>query len=222
MEKKHAIVVLFFLLYLMTHASPVSSPTLPPGVHITMPPLPSMYYNMTLPTYYYNMTLPTYYYTTPSTTAFTTTTLAGEATETTNETPPGGEVQQANATTVCGGDMEICYVELDMTGDGKPECCSQADNPTCRLCLTPCGRLCQTRGEGVKYCFGTDTAYGCECTEDKPPTCYTTTTLPEIAVSTTTPGLVESVKSNTNLLYVLLLIAMVLILFAVVYYVRSL
>lgn len=241
--EKGRITTILCLIYLMSPpTTSASMPTLPPGFDI---PMPSMYFNLTLPTLSTTIPYVTIFSTSTTTSSMATpTTLAQEAAETmhsgatttTPATEPGASTPATtlpsefpethlptiNATPVCGSDMEVCYVEWDITGDDKYECCNNGNNPTCRLCLRPCSNICHSRGEGVKFCFGSDTAFGCECTKGKTPTCYTTTTSPDIVVSTTQAGIVDSVSSHTTLFYLLVLIATAIVLIAVFYYVRSL
>jgi hypothetical protein len=243
--EKHRVTVALSMVYLMSLLSAgASAPTMPAGFKMTFPSMP----NMTLPTISTTMPYITLIRTstTVSSTATSTTLLGGTAkttqagvtttifhagptttsakTATTLhvEAPDTSQVPYVNATLVCGNDLDICYVETDITGDNKLECCNKTNNPACRMCLTPCVKMCQSRGEAVKYCFGSETAFACECAKGQTPTCYTTTMPIDLTTSTTRPSLIDSVSSNTTLFYVIVLIFMALVMLAVVYYVRNL
>ncbi|MFH1125584.1 MAG: hypothetical protein V1703_00520 [Candidatus Altiarchaeota archaeon] len=128
--------------------------------------------------------------------------------------------RKTSTTIICGGDENICYVDFDITGDNQFECCTPSNHLMCELCFTPCADICHNMGHGVKYCFGSDLSFSCECTEN-PPSCYTTTTTATTVVSTTYAGLVESTKENKPLFYIIVLVVMVAIMVAVIYYVRK-
>ncbi|MDD5112280.1 MAG: hypothetical protein PHG85_07030 [Candidatus Altiarchaeota archaeon] len=119
----------------------------------------------------------------------------------------------------CGGDSEVCYIELDITGDGVPECCNERNNPACSLCLKSCKKMCNLKNEGVKYCFGSDAAFSCECTPDEAPTCYQVTT------PSTKPAVVNEtgplIDRHSPLFYIIILVILFAALAFVIYYARK-
>lgn len=131
------------------------------------------------------------------------------------------EIYTPTTTLVCGNDENVCYVEFDITGDNKLECCNEGNNPVCAMCFLPCGGICHERGEGIKFCFGTNISFTCECTRGTMPTCYSTTTTTSTVVSTTYAGIVDATKSNRPLFYFIFLVLLFIVLAALIYYVRN-
>jgi hypothetical protein len=74
---------------------------------------------------------------------------------------------------VCGLTDVYCIVELDATGEGKPECCNSDNNPTCAKCLGFCEAECSKKNVGVESCFmeANSTSPLCQCSQFLP-TCY--------------------------------------------------
>lgn len=81
--------------------------------------------------------------------------------------------------------------------------------------------MCQQRGEGVEYCFGSNTTFGCECTQGSKPTCYQTTTTTTTHVTTTYAGIVDATKANKTVYYIILIIITLAVLVGAIYYLRK-
>jgi len=109
-----------------------------------------------------------------------------------------------------------------MTGDGKFECCDEKNNQMCETCFETCKIICQNRREGVKYCFGSNITYSCECTRGVKPTCYQTTTTRASTTTTTYASVVEAAKANKTLFYLMLMVITLAVLVGLIVYVRNL
>jgi hypothetical protein len=100
---------------------------------------------------------------------------------------------------ICGGTNDYCIVEYDSTGDGKLECCTEADHPVCKGCLETCKKECAQKWTGVKSCF-MDAKSGpfCQCTENLP-TCYTF----QMPPTTTTLAKNQENMASKSLFYII-------------------
>jgi hypothetical protein len=192
MKKTLPLIVVFFLLYSSVIGVAIIDFKNPPGDLNTIIPL------TTLPGYYPGSVI-------GDSKESVTTTLSTEVqnsittTQVITSTEP--TTRPTTTTLYCGNDMEVCYVENDISGDGIPECCTPNNNPVCRQCLNQCARICHARGEGIKFCFGSNISFGCECTDGKAPTCYTTTTT-MISAQSTLPEVDGGVKESQMVRYV--------------------
>jgi hypothetical protein len=127
--------------------------------------------------------------------------------------PWGGEVPKASTTTsttladVCGGRNDICMVEFDANGDGRPECCGSDNSTVCAKCTGYCREVCGGRSLSVSTCF-TDEASTpfCQCAKGAP-TCYA----PEPGQTTTTQAAREEGGSGMWVYALLFALALVLV-----------
>ncbi len=92
--------------------------------------------------------------------------------------PWGDDGAAASTTTsttlaeLCGGRDDICIVEFDANGDGRPECCGPDNSTVCAKCMAYCRESCGGRSLGVSTCFTDEKSTPfCQCSKGAP-TCY--------------------------------------------------
>lgn len=105
---------------------------------------------------------------------------------------------------VCGGTDLYCSVEYDMTNDGRKDCCSQDNNPTCNGCLEKCKSICAKNYYGVKTCFMDNGIPRCDCTRNLP-TCY------KIDLTDAPPEVKAQEASGTSTIWYIILFLILLI-----------
>ena len=112
----------------------------------------------------------------------------------------GSEVSTTTSTTLqelCGGRNDICIVEFDSNGDGRPECCGVENSTVCSQCIDYCREHCGGRSLRVNTCFidGNSNPF-CQCSPGAP-TCYA----PDPGQTTTTQAVQEESGSGNMLVY---------------------